>query len=38
MAKKISKRHQNITNTAEEGELCLYSGHSMGGFLHINAL
>ena len=26
------RRHLQISNTAEEGELCLYSGHSMGRF------
>ena len=26
------RRHKQISNTAEEGELCLYSGHSMGRF------
>lgn len=32
MANRFSKRHHNITNTAEEGDLCIYSGHSMGRF------
>ena len=26
------RRHGQISNTAEEGELCLYSGHSIGRF------
>ena len=26
------RRHKQISNTAEEGELCLYAGHSMGRF------
>ena len=26
------RRHSQISNTAEEGELCIYSGHSMGRF------
>ena len=26
------RRHQKISNTAEEGELCLYSGHSLGRY------
>ena len=26
------KRHQTMSNTAEEGELCLYTGHSLGRF------
>ena len=26
------RRHMKISNTAEEGELCLYTGHSLGRF------
>jgi|TARA_Y100000289_G_C3929153_1_gene155346 hypothetical protein len=26
------RRFQNLSNTAEEGELCLYTGHAMGRF------
>ena len=26
------RRHQAISNTAEEGELCLYTGHSLGRY------
>lgn len=26
------RRHQPMSNTAEEGELCIYSGHSLGRF------
>ena len=26
------RRHQTMSNTAEEGELCIYSGHSLGRF------
>ena len=26
------RRHQTMSNTAEEGELCIYPGHSMGRF------
>jgi hypothetical protein len=25
------RRHLQMSNTAEEGELCIYTGHSMGG-------
>ena len=26
------RRHQTMSNTAEEGELCIYTGHSLGKF------
>ena len=26
------RRHQTMSNTAEEGELCIYTGHSLGRF------
>ena len=26
------RRNQQMSNTAEEGDLCLYHGHSMGRF------
>lgn len=26
------RRHQQMSNTAEEGELCIYAGHSLGRF------
>ena len=26
------RRHQQMSNTAEEGELCIYTGHSLGRF------
>ena len=26
------RRHLQMSNTAEEGELCIYSGHSLGRF------
>ena len=26
------RRNENLSNTAEEGELCIYTGHSMGRF------
>ena len=26
------RRNQQMSNTAEEGELCIYSGHSLGRF------
>ena len=32
MAKDFSRRFQNLSNTSVEGELCLYSGHSLGRF------
>ena len=32
MAKDYSRRFQNLSNTSVEGELCLYTGHSLGRF------
>jgi len=32
MAKDFSRRFQNLSNTSVEGELCLYTGHSLGRF------
>ena len=32
MAKNFSRRYENLSNTSVEGELCLYTGHSLGRF------
>ena len=32
MAKDFSRRFENLSNTSVEGELCLYTGHSLGRF------
>ena len=32
MAKDFSKRFKDLSNTSVEGELCLYTGHSLGRF------
>ena len=32
MTKKYSRRYEQLSNTSVEGELCLYTGHSLGRF------
>ena len=32
------RRNLQMTNTAEEGELCIYTGHSIGRFSTVHAM